>query len=129
MKRAIPCCLLLFSFLSMVAWPQESANLPTKELLSPAVANAIFLFGRANYFRAVVKKRNCELFDKDTTDAINLRFENARRQLASRFGEKLFPPDKPIDGPIQEGVCDRLTLDAFNNHVAEIEQAVRGGGV
>jgi hypothetical protein len=85
---------------------------------------AVFLFGRANYFRAIVKVRKCDIFDAGAFAAINLRFENTRLQLAARYGEALFPADKP-SGQVREGECDRVTLDSFSNHVAEIEQFLK----
>jgi hypothetical protein len=92
-------------------------------LTSPEVS-AIFLFGRANYFRVVVQQRRCNLLDADTVNAINQRFENARQQLAARYGDRTFPADMPVNGPVREAECDRMTLNSYSNHVAEIEQYV-----
>lgn len=102
---------------SGAALPNISPNMPNQ-----TAASAVFLFGRANYFRAIVKVRKCDSFDAGAFAAINQRFENARVQLAGRYGENLFPFDKPVGGPVRDGECDRVTLDSFSNHVAEIEQ-------
>jgi hypothetical protein len=95
---------------------------------SPSVASlptqAIFLFGRANFFNAVAKKRNWEAFDERTLKSINDRFEAVRLKLASRYGNALFPANKPVSAPIRDGACDAATLGSYSTHVEELEHLV-----
>ncbi|WP_211444686.1 tetratricopeptide repeat protein [Collimonas humicola] len=106
--------------------PPGAQNSGSSSLKAPSqtAPTAVFLFGRANYFRAIVKVRKCDFFDAGAFAAINQRFENARLQLAARYGVTLFPADKP-SGQVREGECDRVTLDSYSNHVAEIEQFLK----
>jgi hypothetical protein len=97
---------------NQAAQPAALSSLPT---------NAIFLYGRANYFRALTRQLKCDLMDGPLFKATNERFESARVRLASRYGEKFFPVDKPVDG-LRQGTCDRQTLLSYGNHVAEIEK-------
>lgn len=106
---------------------QEDSKLSTpNQAAQPAALNslptdAIFLYGRANFFRALTKQLKCDLMDGPLFKATNERFESARVRLASRYGEKLFPANKPVDGPLRQGACDQQTLLSYGNHVAEIE--------
>jgi hypothetical protein len=95
-----------------------------RSLSSPEIA-ALALFGRANYFRVVTAQRRCDLVDADYFKAVNQRFENARQQLATKFGDNEFPVDKPVDAPITVVPCERATLNSYGNHVSEIEQLIR----
>lgn len=96
---------------------QQQAGSP----MSPALMNAIVNFGRANYFRAVAKQRHCETVNAAMLISIDDRFEKARQKLAAQFGEAVFPLDKPVSGPISDGGCDTMTLNAYSTHVREIE--------
>lgn len=98
---------------NQVAQPSALSSLPTE---------AIFLYGRANFFRVLTKQLKCDQMDGALFKATNERFESARVRLASRYGEKFFPADKPVDGPLRQGACDKQTLLSYGNHVAEIEK-------
>jgi len=103
---------------SKLATPNQAAQ---PAALSSLPTNAIFLYGRANFFRALTGQLKCDLMDGPLFKATNERFESARVRLASRYGEKLFPVDKPVGGPLRQGTCDQQTLLSYGNHVAEIE--------
>ena len=119
-------CLVLLAVISLGVGSVMAQGVGAQNpggLTSPEVT-AIFLFGRANYFRVVVQQRRCNLLDGDAVNSINQRFENARQQLAARYGDRTFPADMPVNGPVREADCDRVTLNSCSNHVAEIEQYV-----
>jgi hypothetical protein len=107
---------------------KENSNLATPDqaaqpaALSSLPTEAIFLYGRANFFRALTKQLKCDLMDGPLFKTTNERFESARVRLASRYGEKLFSMDKPVGGPLRQGTCDQQTLLSYGNHVVEIER-------
>jgi len=86
------------------------------------VMKFVFLFGRANYFRVLVKQRRCDLVNEQLFATVNQRFESVRSQLATKYGENTFPFDKPAGGPIYDQECDPITLKSFDMKVSEIEQ-------
>lgn len=92
---------------------------------SPSVYDAVFVYSRANYFRALTKQQKCETIDPPLFETINARFDRARAQLMARFGERAFPLDLKPGTQLREGVCDRGTLMSYGNHVAEIEQIAK----
>lgn len=95
---------------------------------APKPGDAIFLYGRARYFHAIVQKRQCEAFNKAAFDAANARFEKVRLQLAARYGEKFFAANVPVDASIRDGACDAITLQSYSNHIGEIEQFLAKSG-
>jgi len=108
------------------------ATTPTEDRVvdnnAPKPGDAIFLYGRARYFHAIVQKRQCEAFDKAAFDAANARFEKVRLQLAARYGERFFAANAPMDAPIRDGACDTITLQSYSNHIGEIEQILAKSG-
>jgi len=112
--------LVLSLFCASEARPQE-ASASTSKSLSRAEIGALFLYGRANYFRAIIKQRKCADLDPAAFSATSQKLEDARARLATQYGERVFPVDKPVD-PIPDGLCDRATLMSYANHVNELEQ-------
>jgi hypothetical protein len=112
--------LLLSVFCASEAGSQQ-AGASTSQSLSRAEIGAISLYGRANYFRAIVKQRKCADLDPASVNTTNQKLEDARVRLAAQYGERIFPVDKPV-GPVQDGFCDRATVMSYANHVNELEQ-------
>jgi hypothetical protein len=107
------------------------ATTPTEDRVAdnaPKPGDAIFLYGRARYFHAIVQKRQCEVFDKAAFDAANARFEKVRLQLAARYGEWFFAANAPMDTPIRDGACDTITSQSYSNQIGEIEQLLAKSG-
>ncbi len=110
-------------------WAQDAgsqaASVPGKSRYE-----AMFLFGRADAFRAMLQHRRCDAVDPGAIAAVNQRLQQARVQLAARYGQNFFAAYKAPDDTIPDGICDQMTLDSYSRHVAEIErllQAAPGG--
>jgi hypothetical protein len=101
--------------------PTTSNQAAQSPALSSLPTQAIFLYGRANFFKALTKQLKCDEMDGALFRATNERFERARFRLASRYGESLFPADKPVNAPFRQGTCDAPTLRSYGVHVGEIE--------
>ncbi|WP_266160223.1 hypothetical protein [Dyella silvatica] len=102
------------------AYAQQTT--PARKPLLPGELDAVFLNGRAQYFHDIVQVRHCEKINEQAVHAINQRFENAHAQLAARFGAIAKPASHPMPPPIAEQQCEAMTIDAYSNHVRELEQ-------
>lgn len=119
MKTLGVAIVLMYLAMSM-AYAQQATGihspLPRGEL------DAVFLFGRAQAFHDIVQVQHCEQINAQAVDAINQRFENARAQLAARFGERAVPAGGQVPAQIADHSCDGLTIESYSNHVRELEQ-------
>jgi hypothetical protein len=107
-----------------------ATNQPTsgfETYLSQRGPDATFLFGRANYFRVLVKQRRCNLFDADRYNAANARFEAARARLAQRFSAISFAEDLPAGTRVRDGACTAAALMSYETHIAEVESFLGSG--
>jgi hypothetical protein len=89
---------------------------------SPIPGDAIFIFGKTRYFRALVDAIHCDQFDNAKFTQLNQRFERARLAFSQRFGAKFFMDDKPAGLPAQGRSCDSGALAGYENHISEMEQ-------
>jgi hypothetical protein len=108
-------------FVSMNAAYAEQAT-PVHAPLPPGELDAVFLYGRAQAFHDIVQAQHCDQINAQAVDTIDQRLENARSQLAARFGEKTVPAGGHIPPQIAEHPCDAITIDSYSNHVRELEQ-------
>lgn len=116
---------LTLMFLSMgAAYAQQAA--PSRSPLAPGELDAVALYGRAQAFHDIVQAQHCEQINAHAVDAVNLRFENARAQLAARFGERAVPASHPVPTQIAGQPCDPMTIESYSNHVRELEQQLSG---
>jgi len=111
------------AFLAPIAMPPSFAAENTLIVQqAPKPGDAIFLFGKTQYFHALVQRQHCEAMDKAAFDAANARYEKVRRRLGALFGEKFFAAELPDSASIPEGTCDPATLASYSHHIGEIEQ-------
>lgn len=110
--------LMFFSIGPAYAQQAESARKP----LAPGQLDAVFLYGRARAFHDIVQAQHCEQINEQAVNAINQRLENAHAQLVARFGEMAPPPNQPLPPRIADQPCNAMTIDAYGNHVQELEQ-------
>lgn len=108
-------------FLSMnTAYAQQATTARTP--LAPGQLDAVFLYGRAQAFHDIVQAQHCDQMNAQAVNTINQRLENARSQLAARFGEKAVPAGGRVPPQIAEHPCDAMTIDSYSDHVRELEQ-------
>jgi hypothetical protein len=124
MNKTVSLFIVLTLLAAFPAWGQD-ADVQAQQPKAKNAGEAIYLYARANYFRLLVKHRNCESLDEHAFTETNQRFENARLQLVQLYGDNHFPADMPAGGPLRDGRCDELTLDAYSRHVTEIEQLLQ----
>lgn len=112
---------LALMFVSMGAAHAQQAT-PARAPLPPGELDAVFLYGRAQAFHDIVQAQHCDQINAQAVDTIDQRLENARAQLAARFGEKAVPAGGHVPPQIAEHPCDAITIDSYGNHVQELEQ-------
>lgn len=93
-----------------------------KSNLTQGALKFVFLFGKTNYFRMLVKQQRCDLLNEQLFVTTNRRFESVRSQLAAKYGDNVFSFDKPAGEPISEGACNPITLESFDKNVRELER-------
>jgi hypothetical protein len=127
MRRFIVSCVGPLVLTASIAQAQPAASPPpliSHGAINQVLANEIFLFGRANYFRILAKQRDCGSVDKALFESTNKRFEDAQLRLAAKYSDRVFPVDKPVTG-IRDGSCDEASLSSYSSHMAELEQALQ----
>jgi hypothetical protein len=110
--------LLFFSMNAAYAQQATPAHTPP----APGQLDAVFLYGRAQAFHDIVQAQHCDQINAQAVNTINQRLENARSQLAARFGEKVVPAGGQVPPQIAEHSCDAITIASYSNHVRELEQ-------
>jgi hypothetical protein len=85
--------------------------------------NFVFLFGRASAFHDMIAQRDCRSVSRSTIDAANRQYEIVRARAAAKYGDKKFPPNRPVD-KYPAGICDQQTVNSYANHIGEAERAL-----
>jgi hypothetical protein len=112
---------IVLMFFSMnAAYAQQGT--PARAALAPGQLDAVFMYGRAQAFHDIVQAQHCDQINAQAVNTINQRLDNARTQLAARFGEKATPQGGHVPPQIAEHSCDAMTIDSYSNHVLELEQ-------
>ena len=111
--------ILLMFYISPVHGQAARATGPSP--LDPVEIGAIGVFSHANSFHSMVLKRQCDPADAGRIKSINQRLERARKRLAARFGEKVFPAGRTYDWAAN-GFCDAMTVESYGMHVTEVEK-------
>lgn len=121
MKNIFRTSILIGFLLTTTAYAQEGES-PVAKPVQGDMRKFVFLFGRANYFRVLVKQSRCDLVNQKLFASANERFESARLLLAAKYEEKFFSLDMPAGGPIPDQECNSITLQSFSMKVREIEE-------
>ena len=124
MKRAVVTIAVL-AVLMVAPLHAQVGGVPVVKNAAEATYTSIGAYGQASYFHEAVKQRRCDLLDADAVNAIDQRFENARAELRTRYGDKFSRIDKPPAVLAQNGPCERMTLESYNNHVTVLEKILQ----